>query len=41
MSHKSIYNTTIHIIIILVELYSQIDKVKIINTWRDVQLNLL
>ena len=35
MSHKSIYNTTIHIIIILVELYSQIDQVKIIKTWRD------
>ena len=32
MSNKSIYNTTIHIIIILIELYSQIDQVKIINT---------
>ena len=35
MSHKSIYNTTIHIIIIIVVLYSQIAQVKIIKTWRD------
>ena len=35
MSNKSSYNTTIHIIIVLVVLYSQIDQVKIINTWRD------
>ena len=35
MSNKSIYNTTIHIIIIFVELYSQINQVNLINTWRD------